>query len=261
MTDGSDAQSVPNSGLGPATTEVLGRLVGDIADGVLKPGQRLGTERELAASYGVSRSTLRDALEALESRGAVRRVSGRGGGTFVADRKVERDLTSYAGLPAFLRRQGFASGARVLSTATVEADAETGAALGVPPGTVVLEIARVRLANGEPISLERARFPAERFPGLLDHPLGGSLYELLADSYGLRQGEAEERIEVVGAGVAEARLLGVRRSAPLMSVVRTTKDAAGVPFEHSHDLFRADRVRIIMRARAEESRVGVAVKG
>jgi GntR family transcriptional regulator len=45
-----------------------------------------------------------------------------------------------------------------------------------------------------------------------------------------------------------------------MSVLRTTKDAAGVPFEHSHDLFRADRVRIIVRARAEDSRVGVSVK-
>ena len=64
----------------------------------------------------------------------------------------------------------------------------------------MLEIVRVRLADGEPISLERALFPAERFPGLLDRSLGGSLYELLETHYGLVPGEAEERIEVVAAG-------------------------------------------------------------
>ena len=112
----------------------------------------------------------------------------------------------------------------MLSTATIEADAETAAALGVE---LVLEVVRVRLADGEPISLERASFPAERFPGLLDRSLSGSLYELLQSEYGLEPGEAEERIEVVAAGADEARLLGVARGAPLLTVARTTWDADG----------------------------------
>jgi GntR family transcriptional regulator len=112
----------------------------------------------------------------------------------------------------------------------------------------VLEVVRVRLADGEPISLERALFPAERFPGLLDRSLGGSLYELLEADYGLRAGEAEEHIEVVAAGAVEARLLELRRGAPLLAVARTAWDAAGVAFERSHDLFRADRSRIVVRA-------------
>lgn len=98
---------------------------------------------------------------------------------------MERDLTRLAGLPAYLRRQGFAADARVLSTATIEADAETAAALDVPVGELVLEVVRVRLADDEPISLERALFPATRFPGLLDNSLSGSLYELLQSEYGL----------------------------------------------------------------------------
>ena len=101
----------------------------------------------------------------LETEGDVYRVRGRAGGVFVSARRVERDLTSLTGLPAYLRRQGFQSGTRVLSTATREADAETAAALGIPDGALVLEIIRVRLADDTPISLERARFPAERFPG------------------------------------------------------------------------------------------------
>ena len=218
-----------------------------------RPGERLGTERELAERLGVARSTIRTALADLERNGVVRRARGRAGGIFVAERKVERDLTSLAGLPSYLRRQGFASDARVLSTATLEADAETAAALGAE---LVLEVVRVRLADGEPISLERASFPAERFPGLLDRSLSGSLYELLQSEYGLEPGEAEERIEVVSAGATEARLLGVARGAPLLTVARTTWDADGRPFERSHDLFRGDRARIVVRARS----VGAAVQ-
>jgi GntR family transcriptional regulator len=135
----------------------------------------------------------------------------------------------------------------VLSTATIEADAETAAALGLAAAALVLEVVRVRLADGEPISLERALFPADRFPGLLDRSLGGSLYELLETQYAVVPGEAEERIEVVSAGTAEARLLELRRGAPLLAVARTAWDVDGRAFERSHDLFRGDRARIVVR--------------
>jgi GntR family transcriptional regulator len=238
--------------LGPAAAALRDRLLAEIADGTPGPGERLGAERELAVRYGVSRSTLRAALDSLETAGAVRRVRGRSGGIFVSERRVERDLTSLTGLPAYLRRQGFQSGARVLSTATLGADAETAEALGLEEGALVLELLRVRLADERPISLERARFPAARFPGLLDHSLSGSLYELLESEYGLKAGEAEEWIEVVGATAAEARVLEVRPGAPLVSIARTAWGADGSAFERSNDLFRADRVRISVRVRSRD---------
>jgi GntR family transcriptional regulator len=240
--------------LGPTARAARDRLQAEVE--AMRPGERLGTERELAERLEVARSTIRAALADLERNGIVRRARGRAGGIFAAERKVERDLTSLTGLPAYLRRQGFESDARVLSTATVEADAETAAALALGPGDLVLEVVRVRLADGEPISLERASFPADRFPHLLDRSLSGSLYELLQNEYDLVPGEAEERIEVVTAGAAEARLLGVPRGAPLLTVARTTWDADGRPFERSHDLFRGDRARIVVRARS----VGAAVQ-
>jgi GntR family transcriptional regulator len=236
--------------LGPTALAARDRLLAGIAAGAPGPGERLGAERELAERLGVSRSTIRAALGDLERSGAIRRARGRGGGIFVADRKVERDLTSLTGLPAYLRRQGFHSDARVLSTATVQPDEETAAALGLRGDDLVLEVVRVRLADQVPISLERAFFPATRFPGLLDRSLSGGLYELLESEFELRPGEAEERIEVVAAGAAEARLLGVRRGEPLLAVARTAWDADGRAFERSHDLFRADRARIVVRARA-----------
>jgi GntR family transcriptional regulator len=228
--------------LGPTALAARERLLGEMGE----PGSRLGAERELAERLGVSRSTVRAALADLERSGTIRRGRGRGGGIFVAERKVERDLTSLAGLPAYLRRQGFESDARVLSTATIAADGETAAELGLEADALVLEVVRVRLADGEPISLERALFPADRFPGLLDRSLAGSLYELLQTGYGLVPGEAEERIEVVAAGAAEAKLLGLARGAPLLAVARTARDAGGRPFERSHDLFRGDRARIVV---------------
>jgi GntR family transcriptional regulator len=247
--------------LGPAAAGLRDRLAREIEAGTPGPGERLGAERELAARLGVSRSTLRAALDALETAGVVHRVRGRSGGIFVAERRVERDLTSLTSLPAYMRRQGFQSGARVLSTATVGADPETAAALDVPEGALVLEVVRVRLADEQPISLERARFPADRFPGLLDRSLSGSLYELLETAYGLRPGEAEERVEVVGATAAEARVLEVRAGSPLVSIARTAWSDDGRPFERSNDLFRADRVRIVVRVRAGDPQsLGSAVE-
>ena len=247
--------------LGPAAAALRDHLSAEIAAGRPPTGGRLGAERELAAQLGVSRTTLRAALDALEEAGVVHRMRGRSGGIFASHRRVERDLSSVAGLPAYLRRQGFQPGARVLSTGTAPADEETAAAIGLDAGELVLEILRVRLADEMPMSLERARFPADRFPGLLDRSLSGSLYELLEAEYGLRVGEAEERIEVVGATAADARALEIRPGAPLISIVRTAWTADGRPFEHSRDLFRADRVRILARVRGRDaSSLGAAVE-
>jgi GntR family transcriptional regulator len=89
--------------------------------------------------------------------------------------------------------------------------------------------------------------PADRFPGLLELPLGGSVYELLEERYATRPKEAVERIEVVAASPDEAMVLDVAAAPPLLSITRTTIDTEDEPIEFSHDLFRADRTRIAVR--------------
>lgn len=229
---------------GPVAEDVRRKIVEDISIGRLRPGDRLGSERDLAMEFGVSRSTLRQVLAALEEAGMVKRLPGRSGGTFVGHAKVDRDLRRVDGLPAYLQQQGYSAGTRVLSTALATADGTTRAALGLPGGALVHDIVRLRLADGSPISLEHCRLRAELFPDLLEQPLGGSLYELLDERYDVAPSESEEQIEVVLATPYEAELLGVAEAAPLLSVTRTTKDQHGTPFEFSHDLFRADRTRI-----------------
>ena len=97
---------------GPAHAQIEDRVAEAIGDGAIRPGDRLPPERELAERLGVSRMTLRQALDSLERRGLVLRVRGRTGGTFVADPKFEMDVNRLAGLTEQLRRQGHRAGAR-----------------------------------------------------------------------------------------------------------------------------------------------------
>ena len=199
---------------------------------------------------------MRQALGALESAGAVRRVPGRGGGTFVRAPKVERDLSRVVGVPALLRAQGITSGSRIINTAIAEADEETTSALALDPGTYVIDVVRIRLADGVPISLEHARFPAERFPQLLELPLGGSLYELLEEHYATCPARRRSTSRWSPRARTRPRCSAPSPGAPLLSITRTTKDQDGVAFEYSHDLFRADRTVISVRTPATPRRPG-----
>jgi GntR family transcriptional regulator len=234
---------------GPGTTvhaQIEDWLAGEIAVGALVPGDRLPTEHELAAWFGVSRMTLRHALGELARRGLVIRAVGRHGGTFVAAPKLEQDLTTLAGLSEQLRRHGMVAGARVLTAAERPAGPAAGAALELGENDPVYEVRRIRLADGHPIVLERSLFPAARFPGMLDCRLDGSLYELLEVRYGLRPHRARESMEPVTAGVREAEALEVAEGAPLMLVERTAYARSGEPLEFARDLFRGDRTRVVV---------------
>lgn len=215
-----------------------------IRAGGFEPGDRLPPERELAERLGVSRSTLRLALHDMERAGVVTRRPGRGGGTFVAVPRVERDLASFAGLGEYIRRQGLEAGARVIGLAVTAAGPAVAEALQIAPGDPIVAVDRIRLAGGEPIALERSRFPAERFPGLAERALGGSLYDLMRDEYGLEPVRAVERIQPVAAQPGVAELLGVEPGTPLLAVERVAYDADGLPLEHADDLFRGDRTRV-----------------
>ncbi|MFB4286767.1 UTRA domain-containing protein [Nonomuraea sp. ATR24] len=230
----------------PAHVQIERWLLDSIAGGDMAPGDRLPGERELAGRLGVSRMTLRQALATLERDGVLVRVPGRTGGAFVAEPRIERDLTGLAGFTEQVRRVHLRAEARILTAATVPAPAAVAAALRVEPGSPVHEVARVRSAGRSPLALERSFFPA--LPGFLAQDLTGSLYALLADGYGLAPRTALEHLDPVIAGPAEAAELGIEPGAPLMRVERTAYAADGAPVEHARDLFRPDRVRISVRS-------------
>ncbi|AZZ80595.1 GntR family transcriptional regulator [Gordonia alkanivorans] len=230
---------------GPVAEDVRRRILAMLAQGTLTPGARLGTERDMAEEFSVSRSTLRSALLPLSRAGVLERRTGRGGGTFIRADVVERHAAESSSLPQLLAESGHASATRVVGVERRPATLIEARALEITSSAEVFAIRRIRLADGAPLSVDLACFPVELAPGLSAHPLDGSLYELLRTHYGLAAAETTETIEVGAASGREADWLdiGVRR--PLLAITRVSRDWAGIPFEYSFDLFRADRVRLV----------------
>ena len=235
-------QAPVKPGRGPAHAQIESALEHAIGRGRLSPGDRLPAERELAARYGVSRMTLRQALGTLEQRGRLTRTKGRYGGTYVVAPKLE--LAGTSALSDQLRGLGVAAGARVLRA--VERDARPDETM---LGARVHAIERVRLANGEPVALERGAYSIAAFPGLLDGPLDGSLYALMRARYDEVPVRAVERLEPGLARADEAEALGIGVGAPVMLVERTAFSAAGRPLECSRDVFRGDRTRVVWESK------------
>jgi DNA-binding GntR family transcriptional regulator len=238
----------------PAHAQIERWLMDEITSGVVAAGDRLPGERELAAALRVSRMTLRQALDGLARRGVLIRTPGRSGGAFVAEPKIDCDLTGVAGFTEQMRRAHRRAGAEVLAARTVAAEARVARALGLPTGAPVYELVRIRSADGAALALERSWLPADHLPGLLTHPLTGSIYELLADRYGLAPHTAVEYLEPVSADPAEAAALGVARGTALMGVERTAHSVAGLPVEYARDLYRTDWVRLMVRTEVRGDR-------
>src|SRR5487761_1124652 len=220
----------------------------------LDPGSPVPPERELARSYGTSRTTVRQALAELVIEGRLLRMQGKG--TFVAKPKVAQ-LLELASYTEGMRAHGLHPQTKILDIGYVTADEELATLLAVRPGGRLLRVHRLRLADGEPMSIDTSHLPARRFPGLrrqLDRH--SSLYETLADSYGVRLAEAEETIETVLAGPEDARLLGVDVGLPLLLLSRHALDVEGRPVEWAQSWYRGDRYKFVTRLRppAEEPR-------
>ena len=231
----------------PAHVKIERWLTDVIGRGDLVPGDRLPREDELAALFGVSRMTLRQALATLESLGTVVRSTGRTGGTFVTEPRIECDLTGLAGFTEQLRRANLRAGARMVSAMTVAAPAKAAEALAMRRGAPVHAVVRVRTAQRKPVVLERSYFPVDLFPDLLEQRLTGSLYGLLRRRYQQKPHMATENLEPVIAREEEAELLDIDEGSPLMLIERTAFTSAGQAVEYARDLIRPDRVRVSLQ--------------
>lgn len=228
-------------------SELAERVRRTIARAELRVGDRIGSERALAEQFGVPRSALREALEELETAGAIRRTMGRLGGVFVADGKVERQLNTIQGVPDMLRQQGFASSTEVLAEGIGVASPSEQRSLALADGDNVFRLTRRRDAAEEPLSIDTMRLPMRLVPGFQRHDHTESVYRILAREYRIELAHADETIDVAAATAEQAAILGIAEGAALFEIWRVTFDAAERPVEFSHDFFRADRTRISMR--------------
>jgi GntR family transcriptional regulator len=230
----------------PAYEQIAEFLVELIESGPLPVGARVPSERDLAKLVGVSRMTARAALSSLVQRGLLDRGVGRG--TFVARAKLEHDLGHLTGFTEMIRRQGHAPQARIRALHELSAPEKVAQELGLEAGDPVFRIERLRFADDEPLTLEDSWLPAERFPGLLDHDMRDSIYELMRDAYDAVPVRAVERLEPVLAEEHQARALGIEVGAPLMQISRVAFTADGTPVEFARDHHRGDRARFVVES-------------
>ncbi len=230
----------------PPYQQIEAWLLEAIANGELSSGDRLPPERVLARAFQVSRMTLRHALGALEVRGLVTRVLGRNGGTFIQGRKIACDLNQITGFTDQLRSNGHRPGSRLLEAVETGADEEVAKALEIGSGAPVYRIIRLRLADEQPVAIERSWFPAERFRGLLKRDLNGSIYALLDICYGERPIKALETLEAVRPTREQAQLLGISGPPVAIQIERIAYSFFGSPVEYARDIFRGDRTKLTL---------------
>jgi GntR family transcriptional regulator len=205
-------------------TEALG-------SGKWKHGQRIASEPQLAARFGVSVGTVRKAIGELEAENILVREQGRG--TFVVSHT--RDYM----LNVFFRIVD-ADGHKELPTVSLigmkrgRADRSTAALLSLAPRAPVIDIEALLSLKGRPTIFDRIRLPAQRFGELGEHLFArrtGTIYGLFQERFGITVVRADERITAVAAGEREARVLGVARGAPLLRIQRVAYTYKDVPVD------------------------------
>lgn len=207
----------------------------------LQPGEQLPTEEDLCGLTGVSRITVRRALDELTREGVVERR--RGVGTFVARNRHDAWVALPGSLAASLGSDGRALTSELISFDKVGMTTKETGLLGESPGAAAWRVVRLRRVNGEPVILDRSLIPVRLSPNLTEADVAGadSLYGLLAERYGLEPGQVDQDLRVVAARTEELRLLDLAAGAPVVLLSGVTQGAMGVPFDAFRMVFRADR--------------------
>lgn len=208
----------------------------------MAPGEQLAPERELAASLGVSRMTLRRALDELVAAGLVRRR--RGAGVFAIGPKVSPRL-AVTSFTEDMRSRGLVPSSRTLAFEVRPAGARVGRHLNLSPDEPVVVVSRLRLADGEPMSIEVLHAPESLVPHLAAADLeAGSFYELLAARYGIELAGGTQTIEPTVTDERESAELGVPVHSPALLFQRTSHDDRGRVVEFVRSIYRGDRYQI-----------------
>jgi GntR family transcriptional regulator len=221
----------------PLYFQVAQQVEAAIAEGKLPPGTQLDNEIELADQLGVSRPTMRRAMEFLVDKGLI--VRRRGVGTRVVQSRVRRPL-ELSSLYDDLKNAGQAPATSVLSNTVEPASAAVAEALGLAEGTPVIAIERLRLANKQPLARMRNYLPASMLQVGTEALEKQGLYELIRAA-GIRLHAATQTVGARNATAAEARLLEESRGAAVLTMERIAYDDSGTPVEFGTHIYAATR--------------------
>lgn len=220
----------------PLYHQLATQIEDSLERGELKPGDWVETEVEIAERLGLGRPTVRQAMQELVNKGLL--VRRRGVGTQVVQSQMRRsvELSSlYDDLSQAQRKPG----TQLLELSHVPAPEDAAAALGIEPSETVLYLRRLRTIDDEPLAVMRNWLPDDLLGKELDQIETTGLYELMR-RVGVHMHVARQRIGARAASRSEARLLGVRPGAALLTMERTTYDTTGRPVEFASHCYRAD---------------------
>jgi GntR family transcriptional regulator len=223
----------------PLYFQVAQHLEHMIESGELPMGTRLENEIDLADQLGLSRQTMRRAIEYLVGRGLLLRK--RGIGTQVVQAKVTREV-ELTSLYDDLAKTGRDPSTTVVSFRTESAPDALAAELGLAAGTPVYVFERLRFAGAEPLALMRNHVPEHLMRLSAADLEAQGLYNLFRAN-GISMRIAKQSIGARAATAAEARALGERKGAPLLTMERSAYDEQGRAVEHGRHVYRASRYR------------------
>ncbi|SFG63126.1 transcriptional regulator, GntR family [Palleronia marisminoris] len=219
----------------PRYRELSDQIARQIEDGDLAPGAALPPERTLAELHGVSRVTVRKAMETLSGRGLIEQR--RGAGTFVSKR-VSQPLSVLTSFSEDVAARGMVAKSRLVHSGVGRASPEEVIGLGLAPGHPVTRIIRLRSADGQPLALEAATVLNVALP---DPSLASdSLYATLAER-GMRPVRAVQRLTAIAIDAYAAGLLEVEPGAPALLITRIGYTAEDRAVEFTRSTFRGDR--------------------
>ncbi len=209
-------------------------------DTELEPDTPIPSERDLGERYALSRMTVRQAINQLVAEGRLYRVRGRG--TFVAQPKMDLQIR-LASFTEDMTRRGMVPASRTLAFERIEATPVIARQLELNPGEPVVRLARLRYADSIPMAVERTHLPENRVPGLLSHGTPQSLYQTLADEYGLKLTWGEQVIEAGNPDPEDAALLEIPAGGVVLQMSRRSY-AGDVVIEYAVSAYRADRYQL-----------------
>lgn len=224
---------------GPASDRLRDAFGTAIDNGLIPTGTMLPPERELALATGVSRSTLRRSLKELAELGLVQ--TRRGAGTTVCGR-IPKALSRLSGFSEDMKQRGLSASSRVLEIGIADITAYNAFRTGLPLGTRMLHLVRLRLAGDEPMSYEEATVPVdcvgEDFDGT------GSLYQRM-DERNARPRRILQSLEAAGAAPDIARLLGIEPGTAVLKISQIGYGPNGTAVEDAISWYRGDRYQYI----------------
>jgi GntR family transcriptional regulator len=209
----------------------------------LAVGDSIPSERQLSVDLGVSRLTVRAALDDLVREGYL--VRRRGAGTFVTEPKISQELT-ITSFTEDMRKRGMRPGSRTLELRASPAGARLGRVLHVSPSEPILVAKRLRLADGETMAIETLHVREALVPGLAPDDLENrSFYELLGSRYGIVVVGGVQTIEPTVTNEEESSALGVPLHSPAFLLERVSRGESGEIVEFVSSIYRGDRYRLV----------------